>query len=219
MFIDEIPLWSKVTVCHRDVTLETHVKFIQVGKSTHYCMLEPIKIKETVVSFPIDGTTLEWEHPEGGIFKFKPDRISNIRYSEQDYLVFICDKDTKMFNRRKEYRSEFTVEAEVQLGNNTQIYDCYVHDVSRSGMSFKIRLDKKPKANVGMKMSLSFRHEKYDRIYKVDGHIRRIIDMEPFVFMGVELEEPSTSWLALVNTVERQSLRLRKEAAADNKKK
>lgn len=212
MYIDEIVLGTTIRLLYKDQIFQTQVKSNR-SENIHFAMLEQVRVDDQLVGFNPKETILEYDNPTGGVIRFKAEQIANINFKNVPYLIFVCNDDESLYNRRKEYRTEFSIDAEIQLGRNTRIYDGYIHDISRSGVNIKVRVIDEPKALVGNVVSISFYYEKYDRIYKINGIIRRIYSDEIFTSYGIELYDVSAMWLALVNIAERNALRVR----ADNK--
>ena len=209
MFIDDIPIGSKVKIIYFDNSYDTYVLQLQQGKSIHYTMLKPIEIDGKVIRFPNQGVTAEYETEDSGVYRFKPEKIANINFKGVEYLIFVSNSDEKMFNRRQEFRTEFTEPGMVQVGSNTKVYDCFIHDISRSGISLKL-FDSCPRTIIGTDVTISFKSSTRDFVYKLNGTIVRTVNEIDHVLLGIQLKDVNTAWLALVNLNERRSLKVRR---------
>ena len=212
MYINEIPIGTSVRLICDELTFQTEVLNIR-NENIHFAMLKPLYEPSDgkLLSFSVKNTILEYDNPEGGVIRFKPEQISNIVFQGVKYLIYVCNTDEKLYNRRKEYRSLFSSPCEVQLGHHKGIKDGYIHDVSRNGINIKILLTDAPVVPIGTHVSISLTYGPLDKIIVVGGTVTRIHSDDLFTSYGILLDNPPMTWYSLVNLNERKDLKLRAE--------
>lgn len=176
MYIGALPQNSPCTLFVQNsqgnsVRLDTTIIAIENQFSIR---LQVCTYKEKPINMHGFKCTLEITH-DGGFYAFELDNIKLIRESSVIYYVAQCSKESRRKNRRAAVR--------VPVGSNTVLHigtkiisDCYVRDISGTGISFSV--PKNEQINIGDRFYTAFKYKWDETLHQVKGFVVRVEELE-----------------------------------------
>lgn len=171
---------------------------------------KPIIINEQYVMFNTLGLIAEITNPETGrVYRYRINLCGHIRYKGETYFAMRSYDDVEPYNRRNQFRVGFMAYGEIQPRANSMVYPCSIHDISFNGIGINVRKDNGFNGKLGEYASISFKHPRSDKIYKVSGTISRVEDSkinDDFYVVGVRLDTDNMCWTGLVASEQRRNI-------------
>lgn len=183
---------------------------------TGHCVCKPIIINGSYIHISVGSLIAEITNIEDNrVYRYEIEKNGTINWKGTVYYALVSHKDSKPYNRRREFRVEFVTMADIQIKTNSKVRSCYVRDISQTGLGISIRKDSGCDFDVGDKVSISFTCNPSDRMYHVSGKIVRCIDSDiddEVLIVGISLDETSSNpkWCSFVSLRQRLQLQQRK---------
>lgn len=183
---------------------------------TGHCVCKPIIVNGSYVHLNLSSLIAEITDTETNrVYRYEIEKSGNINWNGTVYYALVSHKDSKPYNRRKEFRVEFVTMADIQIKANSKVRSCYVRDISQTGLGISIRKDSGCEFDIGDKVSISFTCNPGDRMYHVSGEIVRCVESDvdgEILIVGISLDEASSNpkWCSFVILRQRLQLQQRK---------
>lgn len=183
---------------------------------TGHCVCKPIVINGSYVHINVGNLIAEVTNTEDNrVYRYDVEKSGTINWKGTVYYALVSHKNSKPYNRRKEFRVEFVTMADIQIKTNSKVRSCYVRDISQTGLGISICKDSGCEFDIGDKVSISFTCNPGDRMYHVSGEIVRCVESDAddeILVVGVSLDEASLNpkWCSFVALRQRLQLQQRK---------
>lgn len=146
---------------------------------TGHCVCKPIVIKGSYVHINVGNLIAEVTNTEDNrVYRYDVEKSGTINWKGTVYYALVSHKNSKPYNRRKEFRVEFVTMADIQIKTNSKVRSCYVRDISQTGLGISIRKDSGCEFGIGDNISISFTCNPCDRMYHVSGKIVRCVESD-----------------------------------------
>jgi len=169
-------------------------------------LVEAIRYNGVVVNFNIADMILESQVDKTKAVMFKVDSITSIRIKNQTYHLITSASDATAVNRRNGIRVPLGVPCKLKFGPKRTEIDCYVHDISSTGISFTI----KQEAEIarGDELSSTFTYGEERTTFKVFATAVRMQKNDKNGYLTVGAKFKSTS-----NAIDKFIMKLQREEA------
>lgn len=110
---------------------------------------------------------------DGRQYTFPLSACGNSRAS--DWLYLYSPQDSKPVNNRTTFRVVCGMKANISVGDDRKAYECFVHDISFSGVSFSFDPGKIP-VNVGDSINAAIYDESTDKFTRLSAVVVRVVE-------------------------------------------
>lgn len=176
-----------------------------------YILVEPVKVAEGKYA-NFNGLSCVIEvcpKGTGQVYRYNITRMGYIRWKAKDYFAVFSDDDVDFYNRRSQFRLPTLMQAQLQLGRHTRVYDCYLRDVSYNGFALTLHRSETFKCELGTAASVSFIDKDTGERHKVVGKVVRCEEKESnpeYVSLGVYMDVAPKPWVLFVSKLQRIEL-------------
>lgn len=184
-----------------------------IEKNPHgHILCKPIQKNGKNVYFNHPYLIAEIKDPETNrIFRYNIEKNGYLTFNDVTYLALLTKEDAKPYNRRKEYRIPYVQEAQIKFGSNASKQNCYINDISPTGMCISIEKNRSYQKLIGELIQLSFYIEKENITYKISGKIVRAIENENnfnLLNLGIRLDSDCVTgkWISFITKEQRRQL-------------
>lgn len=212
MFIKEIlPESEVILTCRLGKEKRSFTtKVIASHKDENSIIVEAIRHNDTVINFDIDDMVLEFQVDKSKAVMFKVDKIQNIVIKGKTYHLIKSDSDASPVNRRGAVRVPLGVACELKYGPKRTKIDCYVHDISSTGISFTIKTE--ADINRGDELNCSFVYGENRTNFKIFATAVRAVRDEKtgYLIVGAKFKSSSDAIGKFVMELQREEAQRRR---------
>ena len=184
-------------------------KVVGPYKEEKSLLVEPIRYNGFVVNFNINNIVLETQVDKNKAMVFRVDKIQNVIVKGQTYHLLISEEDASAINRRDYVRVPLGVECTLRYGLKRTEVNCYVHDISATGISFNIKEQVDIKR--GDEISCSFVYGENRTLFKIFATVVRTQENEKngFLIVGAKYKSVSDALQKFVMELQREAAQKR----------
>ena len=182
MFIDEIPIGSKITIAFNYVTkatnIETTIKRVdQHGKSSKCIIANVARVDSKIVNINNFRGNITVRYSKPGAVRCEVWKQVKVVYNRKDKeYIIITPRASEKQERRLALRIPLGIGATVQVEGDARRHNCTVYDISKTGIGLRMEtLDYKA---IGRGFLVNFSDQSEFATFLINGRCVREVDDE-----------------------------------------
>ena len=212
MFIRELEPNSEVQITCVVNTEKASLPTTVIGpyKQENAVVIEALRHNGTLIKFDVGDISLEATTDKNTAVVFPISKIKPISVKGRAFHLIYSDVDAKPVNRRGAVRVPVGVKCTLKYGPKRLPVECYVKDLSYTGVSFTIKENRE--VNIGDEINAVFTYGDSRAVYKLFGTVVRAnVDKKTgYLNVGAEFKSTSPNVQALVVAIQREEAQRRR---------